>query len=62
MYTVKVNLQIPFEIQNVEGGSKYDAIENVREILMKTLPYVIADNLQRIQEESIFEVLGIEED
>ena len=61
MYTVSVNLNIPFRIENVEGVSRYDAVENVRKLLLKTLPLVIAENIQKVQDELTFEVLDIEE-
>lgn len=61
MYDVKVNISIPFEIKNVEGKSAYEAVENVRTVLLKTLPLVIADNLAEIQEELLLSVVDIQE-
>ena len=61
MFDVRVNLHIPFEVKNVEGLSKYDDAENVRKLLLQTLPIVIADNLQKVQDELTFEVVDIEE-
>lgn len=61
MFDVRVNLHIPFEVKNVEGLSKYDAAENVKKLLLQTLPIVIADNLQKVQDELTFEVVDIEE-
>ena len=48
-------------MQNVEGVSKYDAAENVRKLLLQTLPIVIADNLQKVQDELTFEIVDIKE-
>lgn len=62
MYTVEVNLNIPLKVQNVEGISKYDAAENVRKLITQTLPLVISENLEKIQDRLCFEVLEIEEE
>lgn len=61
MYDVKVNISIPFEVKSVEGKSAYEAVENVRTVLLKTLPLVIADNLAKIQEELLLSVVDIQE-
>lgn len=61
MYDVKVNISIPFEVKSVEGKSAYEAVENVRTVLLKTLPLVIADNLAEIQEELLLSVVDIQE-
>lgn len=61
MYNVKVNISIPFEIKNVERKSAYEAVENVRSVMLKTLPFVIADNLSQVQEELLLSVVDIQE-
>ena len=61
MYNVKVNISIPFEVQSVEGKSVYEAVENVKAVLLKTLPLVIADNLSQVQERVLLSVVDIKE-
>lgn len=61
MFNVNVRLSIPFCIKNVEGSSMYEAAENAKNLLYKTLPILVAQNHQKIQEEMTLALENIEE-
>ncbi len=61
MYTVNVNLRIPFEFSNVEGDNCLEAAENIKKLLYQALPIVIATNLEKVQQEMSLELVDINE-
>ena len=63
MYCVSVRLSIPLKFIDIEGGSIFEAVENVRKLIQKRLPDIVTDNLLNVQDkmvialEDVYEVL-----
>lgn len=61
-YNVRLVIQLPFDIQNVEASSSKQAVKEVTDIIIKqTLPLMVSHNYKQVQNHMSIKLVDVNE-
>lgn len=60
-YNVRLVIQLPFYIQNVEASSSKQAVKEVTDVIKQTLPLMVSHNYEQVQNHMSIKLVDVNE-
>lgn len=60
-YNVRLVIQLPFDIQNVEASSSKQAVKEVTDVIEQTLPLMVSHNYEQVQNHMSIKLVDVNE-